>query len=157
MQEANSEAAVVHASPLDAVVQTLTGAAPQVEPEQDDDNSSVTTVPCIQMSDSDQHKGGTCFHVELFGSGCLDCKHLVDDAEVDYKKCHFQNGNVACPAAYIRISFIGEQVKWESRVRKVQELPKGENRTNALLALIDKAKEIESDSLRSYVMGLLGF
>lgn len=148
------------ATPLDAMLQGLadTGDASAEHTTGDvpTDDGSSSFIPCIQVSDSPMHKDNTVYTVELFGSGCLECTHLVEDAEVEYKKCHFLQGNTACPAAYIRIGFIGERVKWENRVRKALDQPKGPGRTARILALLDDARGIESDSLREHVLGMLG-
>lgn len=102
------------------------------------------------------HKNGTVFEVQLYGDGCLDCKHLVEGADVDYKKCHFIQGNEHCPAAYFKIVYIGDRVIWDKKVKRAKDLPQGADRTNRLLALLDEARDIESDDLRQHIMGLIG-
>lgn len=53
------------------------------------------------------------FTLEIFGSGCLNCRALVDDQELEplesLPKCHFQRGFSLCPAKHITIRAIGEQ------------------------------------------------
>lgn len=105
---------------------------------------------------SPMHKDGTCFHVQLFGTGCLDCVSLVDGAVVEYKKCHFTQGNTNCPAAYFRIEFIGERVKWESRVKRIQGMTEGVDKTNRKLELIDDVRNIEDGDLRQRILTMLG-
>jgi hypothetical protein len=121
-----------------------------------EESSTSTNVPCIDAMDSPMHHEGIVYNIELFGTGCLECKHLVDDADVDYKVCHFSKGNMACPAAYIRIKFIGDRVKWEHRVKKLTAMPRGSDRTNRMLMLVEQAKEIESDALREHVLQMIG-
>ena len=105
---------------------------------------------------SQSHKHQTCFHVQLFGPGCLECKHLVEDAEVDFKKCHFTMGNTHCPAAYFKLGFVGERVKWEKKVERIRALPAGVDRTNRTLALLDAVREIENQDLRHRILGMIG-
>ena len=102
------------------------------------------------------HKDGTCFHVQLFGTGCLECISLVEGAEVDYKKCHFTQGNTNCPAAYFRVEFIGERVKWEGKVKRIQALDDGVDKTNRKLELLDDVRNIEDGDLRQRLLTMLG-
>lgn len=142
------------ASPL-AVLQS---SLPDVSPEKVSSNfQDVEENPMLVVeTGSPAHKDGTCFHVQLFGSGCLDCVSLVDGAEVAYKKCHFMQGNLHCPAAYFRIEFIGDRVKWESKVKRIKDLPDGVDKTNRKLALLDEARNIEEGDLRQRILTMLG-
>ena len=53
------------------------------------------------------------FTLEIFGTGCLTCRALVDDAELDplekLPECHFARGFSLCPAKHVTIRAIGEQ------------------------------------------------
>ena len=118
--------------------------------------SSVTGPDMLEVIDSALHKNGQCFNVQLYADGCLDCKSLVQDAQTDFKKCHFTAGNLHCPAQYFKISFIGEKVKWEKRISKIKAMPIGAERTDCMLGLIEKARDIESDDLRTQILGLIG-
>ena len=153
-----ADGAVVAAvdTPLAAIAESLSqvGATSSVEEPQAE--TVETVLPCIQVRDSATHKNGQVYEVELFGSGCLECSHLVEDGDVEYKKCHFTMGNTACPAAFIKLTFIGERVKWDKKIDNVLGMTPDVNRRNKLLALIDAAKEIESDALQAHVLGRLG-
>ncbi len=133
--------------------------ADSVHPQATLENSEVDGVAApdmLEVIDSPLHKNGQCFNVQLYADGCLDCKSLVQDAQTDFKKCHFTAGNLHCPAQYFKISFIGEKVKWEKRISKIKAMPVGAERTDCMLGLIEKARDIESDDLRTQILGLIG-
>jgi hypothetical protein len=131
-------------------------AAVQQQPQQPQQADEADVQRFVFGEDSATHKGGTCVVVNLFGSGCLDCIHLVEDADTDFRKCHFSKGNTNCPAAIMRIQFVGARVKWEAKAKKVLAMEKGTDRQNAIMAFMDEAREIEEQGLRQYVLGLVG-
>ena len=107
--------------------------------------------------DSKEHTGGTCVVVNLFGSGCLDCSHLVEDADTDFRKCHYTKGNTHCPARVLRIQFVGARVKWEVRAKKILAMENGLDKQNAKINYLSQVNdEIEQDTLRYYAMSLIG-
>ena len=107
--------------------------------------------------DAQGYPGGTRAVVNLFGSGCLDCKHLVEDADTDFRKCHFLKGNAHCPAAVMRIQYVGARVKWEVRAKKILAMENGVDKQNAKINYLSMVnEEIEEDTLRSYAMSLIG-
>jgi hypothetical protein len=93
--------------------------------------------------------------VDLYADGCLDCKHLVEGADTDFVKCHFSRGNVHCPAANVKIQFVGARVRWDKKIEKIEAMEAGIGRTNAQIAMSIEAQEIEEESLRTYVLGKL--
>ncbi len=65
------------------------------------------------------------FTLEIFGSGCLVCRALVEDTDLEpleeLPKCHFARGVSLCPAKYIKIRAIGEQRVTARKLIKAQE------------------------------------
>lgn len=120
----------------------------------DEENGSLIN-PLMEAFDSDLYHNKTGIKISLFGEGCLDCKSLVKGAEQDFKKCHFLQGNTHCPAQYFAIDFIGVQVLWESKVTKALAKEDKQERTNAILALVDKIRGLEDDELREKLLGML--
>lgn len=157
-QHAEAHVAAVAATSESSPLSALTSSLPEVSPVAPGSNfQEVDENPMLLVeTGSALHKDGTCFHVQLFGSGCLDCTHLVADAEVTYKKCHFSQGNMHCPAAYFKIEYIGDRVIWEKKVSRIEAMPSGVDRTNRKLELIDAAREIDDADLRHRVLSLLG-
>ena len=151
-------------TPLEAVLQATAPHQQQSAAADDQENLGANNVDGSHIAqffyaeESSVHKGGVAGILSLFGSGCLDCKHLVEGGEMDYRVCHFNKGNKHCPASSIKIQFVGEKVKWESKVNKVKDLPEGSmERRVAMRNLYDKACEIADESLQSHVLSLLGF
>lgn len=62
--------------------------------------------------------------IQLYGEGCLECGALVPEytnPEQEMPRCHFNVGNVYCPAGHIRIEFVGERRRAVSRIMKAKE------------------------------------
>ena len=164
-------AAAAADTPLAAVLQaTQTHQAAALEPaDEAEDEQALADVPVnkqvddyisrfVYAEESSIHLGGVVGVINFFGTGCLDCKHLVEGAEMDYRNCHFSKGNQNCPARSLRVQFIGERVKWESKVNKVKALPNESlERRVALRNLYDQACNIEDEGLQAHVLSLLGF
>ena len=127
------------------------------QPTQATDVASSDVSQFVFGEDSKDHKGGTCVVVNLFGSGCLDCAHLVEDADTDFRKCHYSKGNTHCPALVLRIQFVGARVKWEIRAKKILAMENGLDKQNAKINYLSQVnEEIDTDTLRYYAMSLIG-
>ena len=65
------------------------------------------------------------FTLEIFGTGCLTCRALVDDEDLQpletLPDCHFVRGFSLCPAGAIRIRAIGEQRMTARKLVKARE------------------------------------
>lgn len=44
----------------------------------------------------------------IYHMRCLRCKHLVEGATKNFKKCHYDQGNEDCPAREVRIAPVGK-------------------------------------------------
>lgn len=140
-------------TPLGAVMQSpeLGQAMPPIAQQEVEDPTPGYN-KFLDLQEGDTPKQDVCI-VNVYADGCFDCKHLVEGASVDYVKCHFSRGNTHCPAANIRIHFVGARVKWDKKLAKIEAMEAGIARTNAQIALSTEAQEIEEDNLRTYVLG----
>lgn len=96
---------------------------------------------------------GNVFEVQLYGEGCTECKHLVPSAAEGQTNCHFSNGNPYCPAAYSRLTFVGERMQFVSRLRRAQTAGDSNRVLRLLAQLEDQPLETKEFVLRE--VGLL--
>jgi hypothetical protein len=96
---------------------------------------------------------GTAFEVRLYGEGCLDCAALVSSATEVQTSCHFSTGNVFCPAASLRVVFVGERMRLLSRLKKA----KANGDTNRFISLMSslESQELETKNFILRELGLL--
>lgn len=139
------------ASPLDAVLQGTQQPAASEQADTSEDDAVPGYNRFLDLSEGETPKADICV-INLYADACFDCKHLVENADVDYAKCHFSRGNEHCPASNLRIQFVGPRVKWDKKIAKIEAMEAGIAKRNAQTALFDAAREIEEESLREYVM-----
>jgi hypothetical protein len=60
-------------------------------------------------------------YLGLYSAACLTCKSLVEYGTVKNKDCHYTQGNAQCPAAEVKIVFIGEAQDYALRVLKARD------------------------------------
>ncbi len=110
-----------------------------------DDTMSVSLPECLEVD--------TRWKVNLYAEGCLDCSSLVQKAQNDFSgaKCHFNQGNVHCPAKEIQIYFVGSKVLAIKRIRAAQA--KGDSQ--ALIRQLTKLSEMDEED-RNAVLEAVG-
>lgn len=89
---------------------------------------------------------GKVVEIRLYAEGCLDCSDLVPSVENegDHPDCHFSKGNVYCPAAHLRIRFVGAQLRLISKIKKAQ----AKQDVNRISVLMTELEKLDLDSRR---------
>jgi hypothetical protein len=59
--------------------------------------------------------------IQIYSLDCLQCTHLVTEPGVDFKECHFSNGNRFCPAQGIGITVVGEAYRLAEQVHAARD------------------------------------
>lgn len=115
-----------------------------------DETVSVEIPTCIDVQPDDQ---GGQWTINLYADGCLDCSSLMQGGIEDYSNapCHFSQGNQHCPAASIKMVFVGPRVVAIKRIRAAQ----AKNDTQAVLRQLMKLSELSEED-RAYVMRAVG-
>ena len=158
------ETAATSAAPDDAAQAVISDALTRVaappsgqEQEQEDDATEAVTLslpPTIEfVEDVKDTFSGHAFEVKLYGEGCLDCGHLVPSCEAKQSVCHFSNGNQFCPAASVRVVFVGQRMRFINRLKKAQAA-KDANRVMKVLQDLEK-ESIEDKTFVLEQVGLL--
>lgn len=98
--------------------------------------------------------------LEVFGSGCLECSHLVDDPELvvssEVPPCHFKLGGSHCPARFVRITMIPEWRLFADRLKKASDAARAGNPkryTKLMGELASRPEDFQSQVLTA--IGLL--
>ena len=131
-------------------------AAPPAGQEQSEsaDTEAVTLSlpPTIEfVEDVKETFSGHAFEVKMYGEGCLECGHLIPSCEEKQSVCHFSNGNQFCPAASVRVVFVGQRMRFINRLKKAQAA-KDANRVMKVLQDLEK----ESIEDKTYVLEQVG-
>lgn len=60
-------------------------------------------------------------HFAIYSENCLSCKSLVDSpSTVEFKKCHYSQGNSECPASEVTIIIVGKALSVAQRVHEAR-------------------------------------
>jgi hypothetical protein len=90
--------------------------------------------------------------LEIFGSGCLVCRALVDDQDLDplaeLPKCHFSRGVDLCPAQHIKIRAIGGQRMAARKLIKARDSGEVLRFTRLLSDLSTKDADFQAEVLK---------
>lgn len=116
--------------------------------------------PAIE-ADSEGQEIVQRFTLEIFGSGCLTCRALVDDQELEplesLPKCHFQRSFSLCPAKYITIRAIGEQRMMARKLVAARDEGNVVRFTRLMADLSQKDADFQAEVLKSANIGLGAF
>jgi hypothetical protein len=149
---ADETANAVIADALTRVAAPQNGNTEQPVEEVDTEAVTLSLPPTIEFMENVKDTfAGHAFEVKLYGEGCLECGHLVPSCEEKQTKCHFSNGNQFCPAASIRVAFVGQRMRYINRLKKAQAA-KDANRVMKVL------QDLENESIedKTYVLEQVG-
>lgn len=88
---------------------------------------------------------GRIIELRLYAESCPECPSLTPVYEEEGyvpPDCHFSKGNLYCPAAHLRIRFVGEKLRALARLKKAQESGDVNRLTKAIAGL--ESLDIES-------------
>lgn len=98
--------------------------------------------------------------LEIFGEGCLTCRALVDDPELEplttLPKCHFSRDFPLCPAKFISIRAIGEQRIMARKIVKARDSGNVIQFTRLMSELANQEESFQLEVLRDAGMNLPG-
>jgi len=96
-------------------------------------------------------KDNKVFTLEIFGTGCLTCRALVQDPDLEpmeeLPNCHFSRGVALCPAEKIQIRPVGEQRLMANKLRKAQEDGKTQRFTRLMAELASRPEDFQNEVL----------
>jgi hypothetical protein len=79
-----------------------------------------------ELPDSTEGEGPAKVTLEVWGSGCLACRALVEnDPDLEpmeeLPKCHFSRGQQGCPAKNVQISIVGPRRRMVQQMKDARE------------------------------------
>lgn len=97
------------------------------------------------------------FEMKLWSTACLSCTALTEDTVPAGYDCHASNGNKACPAGYVQLTFVGTRVRIVNKYRKLfKKNPTGIGRMRVMQDLLDTLQKKNNDKLSEQVFSDLG-